>query len=50
MIIIFGIQTEFTEFRPLLGKWSEFRPAQKNQTRVATVTGPKFRQTCKCVR
>ena len=29
-----GIQTKF---RPLLGKWSEFRLAQKNQTRVATV-------------
>ena len=26
-----------TKCRPLLGKWSEFNPAQKNQTRVATV-------------
>ena len=37
MIISFGIQTKWTEIRPLMGKWSEFRPAQKNQTRVATV-------------
>ena len=29
-----GIQTKLG---PLLDKWSEFRPAQKNQTRVATL-------------
>ena len=38
MSIIFGIQNKQAKFRPLLGKWSEFRPAQENQTRVATVT------------
>ena len=31
------IQTKWIEFRPLMGKWSEFRQAQKYQTRVATV-------------
>ena len=36
IVNIFEIQTKWTEFRRLLGKWSEFRPAQKNQTRVAT--------------
>ena len=34
---IFEIQTNWTKFRPLLGKWSEFRPTQKKSTRVATV-------------
>ena len=38
MIIIFRIQTKFI---PLLGKRSEFRLAQKNQTRVATVLTEK---------
>ena len=37
VVNLFEIQTRWTEFSPLLGKWSEFRPAQKNQTRVATV-------------
>ena len=34
MIIIFGIQTNWTKFRPLFGKWSEIKHSEKSEQSV----------------